>query len=170
MYGEGKTRGKCSELKIPATINQACAAVVFSAEHRDRRPWVKLVLQATYERNRKMASGGVQPNLNLGLVRSIEIPLPSSEEQNSILTEIDHQIEISNRLGDALRRSSARAGTLRRSLLAEAFAGRLVEQNPADEPGSVLLERIREERVAHGLARRRRQDKRVPKSQEEALF
>ncbi|MEV6811762.1 restriction endonuclease subunit S [Micromonospora sp. NPDC051296] len=68
MYGEGKTRGKCSELRIEAATNQACAAIVLKPEWQDRKEWVKAVLSAAYEENRKLASGGVQPNLNLGLV------------------------------------------------------------------------------------------------------
>ena len=76
MYGEGKTRGHCSELKISATTNQACAAIVMFEEFKERQPWIKLVLESSYERTRNLASGGVQPNLSLGLIKDLRIPLP----------------------------------------------------------------------------------------------
>ncbi len=60
MYGEGKTRGKTSELSISATINQALAALVFEGEAQECKSFVKLVLQTSYERLRERASGGVQ--------------------------------------------------------------------------------------------------------------
>ena len=62
MYGEGKTRGQVTELGIPATINQACAAVVVD-ESKANRTYVKLVLQANYFKMRELAEGGNQPNL-----------------------------------------------------------------------------------------------------------
>ncbi|MBE1589046.1 restriction endonuclease subunit S [Nonomuraea angiospora] len=155
MYGEGKTRGKCAELRIPATTNQACAAIVFREESEWRRPWVKLFLQATYEKNRKLASGGVQPNLNLGLVRRIQIPLPSRSEQDEILAEMDRQLTIGDSLAAVLVRSRRRVDVLRAALLREAFTGRLVPQNPEDEPASVLLERIKAERTAMQTPKRR---------------
>jgi type I restriction enzyme S subunit len=74
MYGEGKTRGTAAELGIDATTNQACAAVVL---HDPRlRGWVRLVLDATYSKLRRLAAGGVQPNLNLSVVGAIQIPIP----------------------------------------------------------------------------------------------
>lgn len=54
------------------------------------------------------------------------------------------------------RTAAERAVHLRRSLLAEAFAGRLVPQDPADEPASVLLEQIRAERTETPKATRTR--------------
>jgi len=89
MYGEGKTRGRCSELRISATTNQACAAIVMRPEYEWRRPWVKLVLRARYDEYRKLAAGGVQPNLNLGMIRAMQIPLPPRDQQDRFLQEFE---------------------------------------------------------------------------------
>jgi len=148
MYGEGKTRGRCSELRIPATTNQACAAVVLREEYEDRRPWMKLYLEATYEQNRSLASGGVQPNLNLGLIRSIEVPLPPLNIQEAILSDVDRQVSLGNALRFHVVASERRAAALRSSLLAQAFSGRLVAQDPDDEPADRLLKQRRQESAA----------------------
>ena len=75
------------------------------------------------------------------------MPLPPIEEQLSIVAEVERQLSIADamdaRIDEALRRSLA----LRRSILAQAFTGNLVPQDPSDEPSSGLLERIRAERA-----------------------
>ena len=69
MYGEGKTRGKISELMIDAATNQAIAALIFDGVASDVRPYVKLFFLDYYNEIRRKASGGVQPNLNLGMIK-----------------------------------------------------------------------------------------------------
>ena len=63
MYGEGKTRGQVTELKLSATCNQACAAIIVD-ENKALRSFIKLRLLENYEETRKTAAGGNQPNLN----------------------------------------------------------------------------------------------------------
>ncbi|OQX04742.1 MAG: hypothetical protein BWK73_35375 [Thiothrix lacustris] len=74
MYGEGKTRGQVTELKLSATCNQACAVITVN-ESIINRKFVKIRLQENYEETRKAASGGNQPNLNLSKVREIPMAL-----------------------------------------------------------------------------------------------
>jgi type I restriction enzyme S subunit len=148
MYGEGKTRGRCSELRLSATTNQACAAIVLRKGHEVRRPWVKLFLEATYELNRSMASGGVQPNLNLGIIRSIKIPLPPLDAQEAILADVDRRLTIGEALRSQVAAAKRRAERLRLSLLSMAFSGSLVDQYTGDEPAPLLLMRIQRHRAA----------------------
>ena len=70
------------------------------------------------------------------------IPVPPRHEQAMIAERISAALEDAESLRRLLRKASARAAALRRSVLAEGFAGRLVPQNRNDEPASVLLERI----------------------------
>jgi type I restriction enzyme S subunit len=79
MYGEGKTRGTVGELAIAATTNQACAAVQLTDPDPRHRAWTRLALEANYWSMRRLVSGGVQPNLNLNLVRQIVVPFPKDE-------------------------------------------------------------------------------------------
>lgn len=154
MYGEGKTRGHCSELRISATTNQACAAIVVLEEFKERQPWIKLVLESSYEKTRNLASGGVQPNLSLSLIKDLRIPLPPPREQERILADIEQMRYASKILQRELSHAERKAQVLRRSLLRCAFTGQLVPQDLVDEPASVLLERIRTERATWLRARR----------------
>ena len=118
MYGEGKTRGKCAELRIPATTNQALAALQVAAPLRG---YVRQFLELNYEEMRKVASGGVQPNLNLSLVRSVCVPLPPLAEQIRIVSEIDRHLSIVRGVEAEIDTNLKRAQALRQSVLTDAF-------------------------------------------------
>lgn len=142
MYGEGKTRGQVSELAIEATINQACAAVIVN-EAKAARGFVKLALQANYLEMRELAEGGSQPNLNLSKIKDFKLPLPSLDEQYEIIRRVEALFAYVDRLEERYKAAHARVEQLTPALLAKAFRGELVPQDPKDEPASVLLERIR---------------------------
>lgn len=123
MYGEGKTRGTVGRLGVAATMNQACAAVrVHDPSHVD---WVESVLRGNYAAMRRMAAGGVQPNLNLSLVRSIGIPLPERVEREARLESLGSISEAVDRVRESIAASEKRQRALRRSLLSSAFRGQL---------------------------------------------
>ena len=156
MYGEGKTRGKCSELAIPATINQAIAALVLEEAVIVCKPYIKAFLLKSYDDMRNQASGGVQPNLNLQIIRSIVIPIPPVDEQHAITETLPAQLEAVKDQGTAIDLSLKQSTAQRQNILRAAFAGHLVQQEPNDEPASLLLERIRAERANHQGAKKRR--------------
>lgn len=141
MYGEGRTRGKCAELRISATTNQAIAAIRLLGAAAEMRPWVSIVLAAQYEALRRVASGGVQPNLNLSMIRAIRIPTPSLSEQRAIVAETSRRLSLADAIAATVETALVRATRLRQSILRGAFEGKLVPQNPRDEPTSVLLDR-----------------------------
>jgi len=82
-----------------------------------------------------------------GLSRTC-IPVPPITEQPEILKEIQAGFDAANRLQREADRCLALLSRLESSLLAKAFRGELVPQDPNDEPASVLLDRIRAERAA----------------------
>lgn len=148
MYGEGKTRGKCSELLISATINQAIAAIVLEPDAIPCKAYVKVFLLDSYERMRAQASGGVQPNLNLQIVKSIAIPLPPINEQTEIAKTLDSQFYVIAQQQLAVELGIKQSTAQRKNILRAAFSGQLVPQDPNDEPASALLARIRAGREA----------------------
>lgn len=123
MYGEGKTRGTAAELDIDATTNQACAAV--QLHDPALRAWVRLVLDANYSKLRRLAAGGVQPNLNLSIIKAIEVPVPAPTVRVELLDLRDKLDDTNGRLLQELLAARKRANKLRRSLLSAAFSGRL---------------------------------------------
>ena len=128
MYGEGKTRGKCSELKIPASTNQAIAAINLRPDFLASKNYVKWFLVKNYNDIRMVSSGGVQPNLNLAKVKSISLPFPSVEEQNQIVQEIEARLSVCDKLADTIQTSLQQAEALRQSILKKAFEGRLLTE------------------------------------------
>jgi type I restriction enzyme S subunit len=145
MYGEGKTRGKCSELMIPATTNQAIAAVQVVTP--DVKNYLKMFFWKNYEDVRTRSSGGVQPNLNLSIVASITVPLPPLPEQTRIVAEVERRLSVADEIEEVLSANLQRAERLRQSILQQAFSGKLVPQNANDELVATPLERINAERI-----------------------
>ena len=156
MYGEGKTRGKCSELRIPATINQAIAAIVLEPAAQSCKAYLKAFLLDSYEKMRAQASGGVQPNLNLQIVKAIALPLPPCSEQAEITQLLDGQFDQISQQQIAVQVSLQQSTAQRQNILRAAFSGQLVPQDPHDEPASALLERIRAERAARDAVKKPR--------------
>lgn len=149
MIGEGKTRGQVAILDIEATHNQNCASIRVS-ETRILPEYVYLVLEERYQQSRSSSSGGNQPALNKSKVEAIPVPLPPLATQQQIVAQIAEFSQASDRVRRELERTLKRAAHLRQALLARAYSGKLVAQDPADEPASVLLDRIRAEREAQG--------------------
>ena len=148
LYGEGKTRGKVATLGINAATNQALAVLHSFAAEIVETEWIKLFLDARYEETRAEAAGGVQPNLNLGIVKSIQISVPSLDAQRSSIVALGAAFTRADRLEAEAARARALLDRLESAILAKAFRGELVPQDPNDEPASVLLDRIRAQRAA----------------------
>ncbi|MEO8954237.1 MAG: restriction endonuclease subunit S [Ktedonobacteraceae bacterium] len=91
-------------------------------------------------------TGTASPHLNVQDTRAFAIPLPPLAEQEQIVAEVERRLSIINELQATVEANLKRAERLRQSILQEAFAGRIVPQDPTDEPASILLERIRDER------------------------
>jgi type I restriction enzyme S subunit len=137
----------CTELQIESTTNQALAAIQASPEVRS---FLKIFLAKHYQDLRRAASGGVQPNLNLGLVRQIVLPLPPCNEQNIIVERVESQLSVIEHLEADLDAQLTFAQGLRHAILRHAFSGQLGPQDPSDEPASSLLVRIAARREEDG--------------------
>lgn len=117
MYGQGKTRGQVSELMIDAATNQACAAVVFVNKEESHRKYLKLFFKMAYEQIRSNASGGAQPNLNLGKVANTVIPLPPIAEQKRIVKKVDKLFSVCDLLKEKITKSEEIKNTLSKTII-----------------------------------------------------
>ncbi|MFY1695699.1 restriction endonuclease subunit S [Solwaraspora sp. WMMA2101] len=114
--------------------------------------WVRRQIEAVVR-----TTAGIY-KINQSLLGAVEIPVPSLERQREVVESIGSISEVTRSI-TTLEAARKRSAGLRSSLLAEAFAGRLVEQDPADEPASELLARIRAQRVVVPKQRGRRTSK-----------
>ena len=85
--------------------------------------------------------GGISRNFPT----KVTVPVPSLTEQHRIVAKLEILFTQLDEVEALIAAEIARAERLRRSILKQAFSGKLVPQDPSDEPASVLLDKIQEE-------------------------
>ncbi len=86
-------------------------------------------------------TGSAQPKLPQRSMNKIPFALPPLTEQHRIVAEVDRRLSVLDALVHTVDTNLARCSRLRQSILKRAFEGKLVPQNPDDEPASALLAR-----------------------------
>lgn len=156
MYGEGKTRGQVGVLKIKATINQACAALVNESIDEVIRNYVYLFCLSQYAEIRMISVGGNQPNLNISKIKNWEINIPPYAEQKEIVKRVEALLKKADEIEERYKKAKAFVDKLTQSILAKAFRGELVPQDPNDPPASKLLEKIKLEKEKLNLNKKQK--------------
>jgi type I restriction enzyme S subunit len=87
-----------------------------------------------------------QANVNGTKLGDLAIPLPSIAEQKTLIEEITNEFDSIDRQVEATAFGLKQSEAQRKNILKSAFSGQLVQQDPSDEPASVLLEKIKQER------------------------
>lgn len=105
--------------------------------------------------------GGTMEILNLSIIRELRFPLPPLAEQRQMLRSLARTFASLDGFVASRTDAASILTSLNQSILAKAFRGELVHQDPNDEPASVLLERIRLERDAEGNGNGKKERKRV---------
>ena len=138
MYGA--TIGKLGILTFPATTNQACCACIeyyaitqyylfyFLLSHRD-------IFIAK-------GGGGAQPNISKEIIVNTAIPLPPLPEQERIIIEIERWFAFIDEIEQSKTDLQFIIKKTKSKILDLAIHGKLVPQDPNDEPASELLKRI----------------------------
>ena len=90
-----------------------------------------------------MTQGVAQKKVSLGRFSKLTVPLPPRDEQAQILAILMEQTEGLSAQEQALQKAIALVAAQRQTILRAAFSGQMVPQDPADEPASRLLDRIR---------------------------
>ena len=140
MYGEGKTRGQVSELLIEAATNQACAAIL--PIDVNTKAYLRCFFDSNYFHLRKLAEGGNQPNLSIGKISNYAIPLPPLQEQSRIVAEIREWLSLIDKIENNKESLQITIQQAKSRILDIAIHGKLVPQDPNDEPALKLLKRI----------------------------
>ncbi|MCU1718180.1 restriction endonuclease subunit S [Pseudomonas sp. 5P_3.1_Bac2] len=95
-------------------------------------------------------------NINSEEIKSLSLKLPPLEQQTEIVRRVEQLFAFADQLETKVTAAQSRIDQLTQSILAKAFRGELVPQDPNDEPASVLLERIKAQRAAAPKAKRSR--------------
>ena len=142
MYGA--TIGKLGITTCDVTTNQACCACCsLNGLSRDFLFYFLMQYKSEFV---AMGVGRAQPNISKEKIAQVIVPIPPIEEQNRITAQISKLfacIEAIENDNSNLRFAIHQAKS---KILDLAIRGKLVPQDPNDEPASVLLERIREEK------------------------
>jgi len=109
----------------------------------------------------ELCSGSTRDFLNQKILKSIVFPLPPLAEQRRIVAEVERRLSVVEALEREMEAALARAQRLRQAVLKQAFEGRLVAQDPDDEPAAVLLERIRAARKARATGGKKRKTRQM---------
>jgi type I restriction enzyme S subunit len=100
--------------------------------------WNSFILREWIEGVAATTAG--QYNVSVSKLNRLPIPLPPSGEQHRIITEVERTASIIQKLESVIRANITRGERLRQGILRQAFEGKLVPQDPEDEPASRLLE------------------------------
>jgi type I restriction enzyme S subunit len=109
--------------------------------------FIKWSIDVISDHIKSFAPATAQKNINLAILNDIEFLCPPLEEQIEIVRRVESLFAYANRLEARYATARAQAERLTPALLAKAFRGELVPQDPNDEPASILLERMLAERV-----------------------
>ncbi len=118
--------------------------------------YLMYALMAEGDEIRNFGMGTTHTTIYFPEVRAFHIALPSVEEQKEIVTRVKAGLASAARLEAEAARARALLDRLESALLAKAFRGELVPQDPNDEPAQTLLDRIRQQRAAAPRAKRGR--------------
>ncbi|MFE3737895.1 restriction endonuclease subunit S [Streptomyces sp. NPDC059134] len=150
---------------VPPNVAFTNSLLRFQAYSNVLPEWALIVFRRHLHARRFMREVRITTNiahLSSKRLKAVEFPIPPIEEQKRLVQECDELMTNADAMERALERNSGRAKQLRKSVLNKAFTGNLVPQDPADEPASVLLDRIRAEREAQDQAKRGK-PKRTPR-------
>jgi type I restriction enzyme S subunit len=130
-------------VKRPVYLSDKVLRLVLPEEIK---PWLLYVLRSDIGRHQieTLASGNQlsMRNLSQANLKNIQIPMPEKEERDEIVRRVESLFAYADRLEARYKIARAQVEKLTPSLLAKAFRGELVPQDPNDEPASELLARI----------------------------
>jgi type I restriction enzyme, S subunit len=143
----GATIGKTGFIRTEGAFNQQINAIIPSSHINQEFIYFSCISDQFQRQILNNASATTLPILNKGKFVVLYTPIPPISEQKKIIEEIELRLSIADKVEIIINAEIKRAERLRQSILKQAFSGRLVPQDPNDEPASVLLDRIKQEKA-----------------------
>ena len=151
----GATIGKTGFARRPCSTNQQINAVICGEEVQAEWLYFWMCSPAAQLAIVDNSSATTLPILNKSRFSALEVSVPSRGEQAEIVRRVELLFGYADRLEARLKAAQAATERLTPALLAKAFRGELVPQDPNDEPASELLRRLAESRAAAPAPRKR---------------
>ena len=123
--------------------------------------YLEHVLTCPQVQGRISGTGSGLQHIHLKDLRRFAIPIAPPAEHVAIVKQVDRALKRLSALEQAFKNAASKQGAMDQAILAKAFRGELVEQDPNDEPASVLLERIRAAREAAKPVKKKKAKRRV---------
>ncbi|HUU05187.1 MAG TPA: restriction endonuclease subunit S [Patescibacteria group bacterium] len=108
--------------------------------------WYLVCQEGGLKQFQNMRRGATKIGLGLDDIRLMKIPITIKDEQQQIVFEIERRFSVAEEVGKTVYNALKQAKRLRQSILKRAFEGKLVPQDPNDEPAEILIARIKEEK------------------------
>ncbi|MEG3850406.1 restriction endonuclease subunit S [Microcoleus sp. herbarium19] len=135
---------------IPETLKESnCSDLVIARPSKGLNPFYACIFinsSTTRVHIENTKVGIAQGHFNIESMRDTKLPLPPITEQQEIVRRVETLFKTADQIEQRYQKARTYIDQLTQSILAKAFRGELVPQDPNDEPASVLLERIRAER------------------------
>ena len=153
------------EENLPLNANQAVAIIRLADSYSIDLRYLVYALNAPAIQDKLTAQKKITaiPNLTLEIISDCLVPIPPLNEQRRIVNQfalfVPQLSEYEDKQTELNALNASFPETLKKSILQEAVQGKLVPQDPNDEPASVLLERIRAEKQALIKAGKIKKDK-----------
>lgn len=110
-----------------------------------------------------LIGGTTAPHLNIGVIKKLIFPVCSKDEQQKIIDELEDRTSLIDNLEKTIESALQKSEALRQSILKKAFEGKLVPQDPNDEPASELLKRIQAEKAKYLEEQKQKKKKKANK-------
>jgi len=133
-------------LTYPACFPDSVVGIINNPKLCERN-FIIYYLKTIKENLSMYAPATAQKNINLSILNKVLFPLPTLKEQREIVRQVEKLFVLADELEAHYRKAKVKIDRLSQSVLAKAFRGELVPQDPDDEPAEKLLERIKEEKI-----------------------
>ncbi len=131
--------------------------------------YIKYLIDIFKEDLELLAPATAQKNINLGILNSLDLPVPSLEEQKEIVRRVENLFSLADHVEKQYQKAKTQVDRLTQSILAKAFRGELVPQDPNDEPAEKLLQRIKAEKDKLKKVTKKTTKKKVMKDKKQSL-